>query len=1137
MADTVRVLIVEDSPDDAELMLLELQREGYAPAARRVESAQEMRAALAENPWDVILSDYTLPQFGAVAALGLAKEVAPDVPFVVVSGTVGEAVAVGAMRAGASDYVLKQTLARLGPAVRRELREAENRRGRRRAEQQAYRLAAIVQSSEDAIIAKTLDGIITDWNPGAERLYGYAAAEVVGRPISVLVPPDRQEELAGIMAGLRRGERIAPFETVRLRKDGSPVHVALTISPILDGAGRTVGASKIARDITERRLAERRVAESHRRFEQTLDAVSDLFAAFDREWNYTYLNRKAASFTGQGPGELVGRNLWEQFPEAVGSTFHRELLQAAASGTVRRFEAYYPWLDRWYEHRAYPHPEGLSLFSTDITERKQSEQRLARDALILSNVRDAVSVTDLDGVVTYWNEGAARLFGWTAEEMIGRPMADRVPAAERDAMRAAVAAIREGKDFAGEWLDYRKDGSRVWIDARVGLIRDEEGHPQGILGVSHDITERKEAEARLRASEADFRTLAEAVPQIVWVTRPDGWNVYFNQRWVDYTGLTLEESLGHGWNKPFHPDDRQRAWDAWQRATATVGPYSLECRLRRADGEYRWWLIRGAPLRDAAGTVVKWFGTCTDIDDLKRAEAERGELLRRLQLHLERMPLACVYFDRQVRIQEWNPAAERIFGYKKEEVLGRSAFATIVPDSARAAVEENVRRVQAGDMAANHVNENRTKDGRLILCEWFNTPLTVPAGEVVGCLSLAADITERRQLEEQFRQAQKMEAVGRLAGGVAHDFNNLLTIINGYSDLVANGLRPGDPMRQLVQEITNAGERAAGLTRQLLAFSRKTVLEPKVLDLNAQVGEMEKLLLRLIGEDIDLATRLDPDLGRVKADAGQLEQAVVNLCVNARDAMPQGGKITVETRNADLDATYVQEHADGVQPGEYVLLAVTDTGHGMDAATQARIFEPFFTTKEAGKGTGLGLAMVFGFVKQSGGHVAVCSEPGRGTTFKIYLPRVRGAVSSGKSHPGLTALPNGKETILLVEDEDGVRALALHLLQTCGYTVLEASHGKEALRVAERHAGPVHLLVTDVVMPQGMGGRQVAEAVRALHPETRVLFVSGYTDDAVVRHGVLEEKTNFLQKPFSPASLTLKVREVLDQAPPAPGEP
>jgi signal transduction histidine kinase len=385
---------------------------------------------------------------------------------------------------------------------------------------------------------------------------------------------------------------------------------------------------------------------------------------------------------------------------------------------------------------------------------------------------------------------------------------------------------------------------------------------------------------------------------------------------------------------------------------------------------------------------------------------------------------------------------------------------------------------------------------------------------------------ELHKTEEQLRQAQKLEAIGSLAGGVAHDFNNLLTIINGYSEIIGSQLPADSPVRDLVREIGQAGERAASLTRQLLAFSRKQVLEPKVFNLNAIVTDTAKMLRRLIGEDIELNTTLEPGLRRVRADPGQLEQVLINLAVNARDAMPQGGKLTIETANAELHETYTHAYAD-LPPGPYVMMAVSDTGCGMDEATKARIFEPFFTTKGPGKGTGLGLATVYGIVKQSEGHVAVYSEPGRGTTFKIYLPVAEERVPSGKSHPGLQPARPGTETILLAEDEPALQALARHVLQSHGYTVLEAGQGDKALRIAQDYKGTIHLLVTDVVMP-AMSGRQLAERLAANRPGVKVLYLSGYTDDAVVRHGVLQAETAFLQKPFTPGALAQKVREVLD---------
>ena len=385
---------------------------------------------------------------------------------------------------------------------------------------------------------------------------------------------------------------------------------------------------------------------------------------------------------------------------------------------------------------------------------------------------------------------------------------------------------------------------------------------------------------------------------------------------------------------------------------------------------------------------------------------------------------------------------------------------------------------------------------------------------------------ELAETQGQLEQAQKMDAIGRLAGGVAHDFNNLLTVILGRTDILLHPLKPEDPMRRGIELIQRTAGRAADLTRQLLAFSRKQVLEPVVLDLSAVATDMKDMLGRLIGEDIALLTTPTPGLGRVKADRGQIEQVVMNLAVNARDAMPQGGRLILETANVDLDDEYVRRHV-GARPGPHVMLAVSDTGTGIPREIQAQIFEPFFTTKEQGKGTGLGLATVYGIVKQSGGYIEVDSEPGQGTVFRIYLPRLDAAAVTVDRSVRPAAVAGGTETILLVEDEEGVRELARDILRASGYTVLEARNGAEALLLCERHQGPLDMLLTDVVMPR-MSGRELAERLAPLRPELSVLFMSGYTDDAVIRHGVLAAGTAFLQKPFTPAALVLRVRETLD---------
>ena len=385
---------------------------------------------------------------------------------------------------------------------------------------------------------------------------------------------------------------------------------------------------------------------------------------------------------------------------------------------------------------------------------------------------------------------------------------------------------------------------------------------------------------------------------------------------------------------------------------------------------------------------------------------------------------------------------------------------------------------------------------------------------------------ELSQTQDQLAQASKMEAVGHLAGGVAHDFNNLLMVIMGRADVVLRGLDSKHSMRPAIQEITRTAQRAADLTHQLLAFSRKQVLKPAVLDLNSVIANLTEMLRRLIGEDIDLVAVLDPVLGRAKADLGQIEQIVMNLAVNARDAMPHGGQLTLETANVELDAEYARMHV-GARPGSYVMLALSDTGVGMDPATQARIFEPFFTTKGPRKGTGLGLAMVYGIVKQSGGNIGVYSEPGQGTTFKIYLPKIDEPIDGSPASSPLSSPSYGQETVLVVEDEEGVRTLVRDILEQSGYRVLEASHGAQAIEISERHPGPIHLFLTDVVMPE-MGGRELVQRLGVLRPASRVLFMSGYTANAVVHRGALESETEFLQKPFTAATLARKVREILD---------
>ncbi len=521
------------------------------------------------------------------------------------------------------------------------------------------------------------------------------------------------------------------------------------------------------------------------------------------------------------------------------------------------------------------------------------------------------------------------------------------------------------------------------------------------------------------------------------------------------------------------------------------------------------------------------FHTVVARDVTERHQAE--EALRRSEKLLRRAEglahVAGWTFDVARAVYATSDEGRRIYGFETATHPADEWIGRVHPDD-RLGVDAAIREALAGNRF--EIEHRLVVGDRLKWVSVRAEPHTDADGRVACLIGVTQDITDRHQLETQLRHSQKMEAVGQLAGGVAHDFNNLLTVINGYCDLLLEELTPGSSARESVAEILRAGERSAALTRQLLAFSRKAVVTPLVLDLNAVVTGTQKLLRPLIGENVRLTTSLAPDLGAVRADLGQIEQVLVNLAVNARDAMPTGGRLTIETRNVVLEAGDARSHPDA-QAGPHVLLAVADTGVGMSADVMARIFEPFFTTKGPGQGTGLGLATVYGIVKQSGGHVTVESVAGGGTTFKVYLPRAE-RETDGPTVRKAAASPNrGTETVLLVEDDEAVRTLTGQILTTFGYTVHEAADGVEAARLADGLVGRLHLLITDVVMP-GAGGREVAERVTQRHPAAKVLFVSGYTDDAVVRQGVLHQGVHFLQKPYSASVLAAKVRAVLDGA-------
>jgi PAS domain S-box-containing protein len=830
-----------------------------------------------------------------------------------------------------------------------------------------------------------------------------------------------------------------------------------------------------------------------------------------------------------------------------------------------------------------PKPLGL-ITARDVREQREAHLKLKRMEGELRRVIAAVSDClwsariDPDGCWAY------RFFTPVIERIAGRPPAFFLPGLDqwasvvhpddRPTWEQAVARLRAGESIREEYRVVWPDGSYHWVRDSISVTRATDGQTLQLDGVLADITEYKRAEEetqlllRLAIAIAGAESVHAALGcALRMVCHATGW--VLGQAWVpDSEGQSLECS------------------PAWYCSFPQVEPFrgaSQECRFRRGeDLPGRVWQTNESlwvrdpspqlvPERARAATqvglksalvipiasstevlAVAEFLTCEDrpedryLLDLitgiaaqlgltflrKRTEeqlVQKHALLRRL---IDSIPDLIFYKNPQGVYLGCNQSFEGYAGRREEDIVGRTDL-DLFPADVGSFYQEKDRAVLAELKPRSNEEWLDYPDGRRALVEVLKTPFFRPDGQLLGLIGISRDITERQRLEEQLRQAHKMEAMGQLAGGVAHDFNNLLTVILGYSELLLGILEGHATAHGLVEQVKKAGDRAAALTRRLLAFSRRQVLAPRPLDLNAIVTDLGKMLQRLIGEDIVLETRLDLELPPVKADAGQIEQILMNLAVNARDAMPRGGRLTITTLSQVVEACDSTGHPE-VEPGRYAVLGVCDTGCGMDAETRKHLFEPFFTTKGVGKGTGLGLAMVHGIVKQSGGFIEVHSSPGAGAAFRIFLPESRTEGSAGPGPVSAAPPAAAPATVLVAEDEEQVRGLVRAVLEQHGYTVLEAADGQEALRVCEGHDQPIDLLITDILMPE-MNGRDLARRMTELRPDVRVLYISGYSGSVIVRQGLLEAGAAYLQKPFAPEALVCLVREVLHGQSLAPG--
>jgi PAS domain S-box-containing protein len=1024
------------------------------------------------------------------------------------------------------------------------------------------------------------------WGPDYIAFYNDAYACTIGvKHPQALGEPARVSwnelwgDLEPLLAGVRAtGETFsAQDRPFLINRHGEPeqVYFDISYSAVRDEAQAVAGVLCIMSDTTRCVLASQALAQQEEalRKEQEftrllMDSTSEGFYAVDRLGVTTLCNAAFLKMLGYGSAdEVLGRKLHPEirrprvddarYPDADCPILHAAQTGKSAyvTGEVfwRKDGSPLPVDYRVEPIRRLGVLEGAICIFSDTSERllgRQSRKAIEKAESDLRETHDQLRFAEAaGGIGTFLLDIGADTLTVSAEfcRLFGLPPSRSLPASvveslfrrqDGDAFSSKASRKRGDALLNVEYRIGKADTGEVrWISRRAEFVRDDKGRPVWMRGVVQDVTDRKLAEATLLESESRFRVLAQAVPNQVWSATPEGKLDWVNQKVYDYSGLAEDQLLGDGWAQMLHPDDLSRVSAQWQFSLQRKTRYETEFRLRRRDGVYRWHLARALP--STSEGITRWLGANTDIEELKATQAELAQLNATLEQRVEQRTrdrdrmwrLATdliVVTGRDGVIKSVNPAWKMLLGWEEQELLNTTFLRRVHEDDQQSTLAE-ARKLDSGRATQRFENRYRHKDGSYKTIAW----IAVPDGERIH--AVGRDISAEREsalalkeVEELLRQSQKMEAIGQLTGGIAHDFNNLLQGISGSIDVIRGRLASGrtEDIGHFMDSATSSAHRAAALIHRLLAFARRQSLASKMVDVNALVVSMEDLMRRTLGEHIELLVALAEDAWPVISDENQLESALLNLAVNARDAMPSGGTLTIRSANATLDESYTRPH-EGLQPGDYTVISVSDTGVGMPPDVLARVFEPFFTTKPIGQGTGLGLSMIYGFAKQSGGHVRIHSHLGQGTEVSLYLPR---QPCADAQEPVDERVPAGclqaeGETILVVEDDAAVRMIVLDELNELGYTTLEAMDGPTALPILQSTQN-IDILITDVGLP-GMNGRQVAEIGRQHRPGLPVLFMTGYAQSAASRSEFLAPGMEMIAKPFAMDELAAKIREML----------